>query len=73
MTHAMVKDLSIEEFRQLIREVMLQTFSEIAGDPDNGLELNAEFALELQQALAAKNADETIPAHEAAERLGLSW
>jgi hypothetical protein len=74
MTHSTVTDLTVEEFKQLIREVVMQTFLELFGDPDEGLELNEEFKLELQRALAADEAEaKTIPAHEVAARLGLTW
>ncbi len=74
MTHSTVTDLTVEEFKQLIREVVIQTFLELFGDPDEGLELNEEFKLELQRALAVDEAEaKTIPAHEVAARLGLTW
>jgi hypothetical protein len=52
----------------------VQTLSEIFGDPDEGLELNEDFQLELQQSLATvKAGGKTIPVNEVAERLGLTW
>jgi hypothetical protein len=74
MTHSTVTDLTVDEFKKLIREVVIQTFLEMFGDPDEGLELNDEFKLELQRALAADEAgSKTIPAHEVAAKLGLPW
>jgi hypothetical protein len=74
MTHSTVADLTVDEFKKLIREVVIQTLAEVFGDPDEGLELNDEFRLELQRALAADEAgSKTIPAHEVAARLGLTW
>ena len=73
MTQATVNNLSIEELRKLIREVVIQTFSELAGDPDGGLELDAEFRYELRQALTTKTIADTLPAHEVAVQLGLNW
>jgi hypothetical protein len=74
MTHSTVTDLTVDEFKKLIREVIIQTFLEMFGDPDEGLELSDEFRLELQRALAANEAgSKTIPAHEVAARLGLTW
>lgn len=73
MTQATVNNLSIEELRKLIREVVIQTFSEIAVDPDEGLELNAEFRSELRLALATKITSDTLPAQEVAAKLGLNW
>jgi len=74
MTHSTVTDLTVDEFKKLIREVVIQTFLEMFGDPDEGLELNDEFRLELQRALATDEAEiKTIPAHEVAARLELTW
>ncbi len=74
MTHLTVADLTIEEFKALIREVVVQTLSEMLGDPDEGLELNDDFQIELRQSLAAvQEGAKTKPAHDVAERLGLTW
>jgi hypothetical protein len=72
MARLTVADLEVDEFKTLIREVIVQTLSEMFGDPDEGLELNDDLQLELQQSLAAVQANgKTIPIHEVAERLGL--
>jgi len=74
MERLTVADLTVDEFKTLIREVVVQTLSEMFGDPDEGLELNDDFQLELQQSLAAgKTGGKTIPAPEVAEKLGLTW
>jgi hypothetical protein len=74
MTHPRVADLTIEEFRDLVQEVVIQTLLEILGDPDEGLELRGDFAAELQRSLTAVEAgSKTVPAQEVAERLGLTW
>lgn len=73
MAHATIADLTVEEFRQLIREVVIQTLSEMFGDPDEGLELSDEFKLELQRALAMDETGKTSPAPDVAARLGLTW
>ncbi len=74
MTHSTVEDLTVDEFNKLIREVVIQTLSEMFGDPDEGLELNEKFSLELRRATAAdETTSKTIPAHEVAARLGLTW
>ena len=74
MAHLKVADLTIDEFKELIREVVIQTLSEIIGDPDEGLELRNDFAEELQHSLAAVEAgSKTIPVMEVAEKLGLIW
>ena len=73
MAHATITDLTVDELRKLIREVVIQTLSEMFGDPDEGLELADEFKLELQRALAADETGKTIPAQDVAARLGLTW
>jgi hypothetical protein len=74
MTNSTVSDLTVDELRKLIREVVIQTISEMIGDPDEGLELSDEFRLELQRSLAAGKAEsKTIPAQEVAAKLGLTW
>ena len=37
ITSSKVTDLTIDEFRDLIRAVVIQTLSEMLGDPDEGL------------------------------------
>lgn len=70
---AKISDLSVDEFKELIREVVIQTLTEMFGDPDEGLELRDEFKLELQRALATAETGKTSPAHDVAARLGLTW
>ena len=52
MTPSKVADLTIDEFRDLIRTVVIQTLSEMLGDPDEGLEMRDDFAEELLGSLA---------------------
>jgi hypothetical protein len=73
MSQTKVADLTVDDFRKLIRETVIQTLFEMVGDPDEGLELRDEFKLELQRALATDEASETIPAQDVAARLGLTW
>jgi hypothetical protein len=74
MAHSTVADLSIDEFKKLVREVVMQTLSEMLGDPDEGLELRDDFKVELQRSLAAAEAGgKTVPAHDVAGKLGLTW
>jgi O6-methylguanine-DNA--protein-cysteine methyltransferase len=65
--------MTVDDLRKLIRETVIQTLSEMLGDPDEGLELRDEFKLELQRALATNEAGKTISAQEVAARLGLTW
>jgi len=74
MAQSTIADLTIDEFKKLIREVVIQTLSEMFGDPDEGLELRDDFKIELQRSLTAVEAGgKTIPAQEVAAKLGLSW
>ena len=74
MTHPKVADLSVNEFKELVREVVLQTLSEMIVDPDEGMELRDDFAEELQHSLATAAANgETIPAIKVAENMGITW
>ena len=58
MDHSTVANLTIDEFKQLVREVAIQSLSEVFGDPDEGLELREDFEIELQRSIAATESDE---------------
>ncbi|MYF72587.1 MAG: hypothetical protein F4175_04165 [Gemmatimonadetes bacterium] len=67
-------DLTIDEFRELVQEVVIQTLSEMMIDPDEGLELRDDFVEELKQSIADVEAGgKPVPAQKVAERLGLIW
>nr|VFJ67421.1 MAG: hypothetical protein BECKDK2373C_GA0170839_11655 [Candidatus Kentron sp. DK] len=48
---ALVSDLSVDELRTLIQEVVQQTLTRLLHDPDDGLELREDFRSELQTSL----------------------
>ena len=74
MAPSEVADLSIGEFKKVVREIVIQTLLEVLGDPDEGLELRDDFAAELRRSLAAVEAGEkTVPVQEIAARLRLTW
>ena len=74
MTPSKVADLTIDEFRDLVREVVIQTLSEMLDDPDEGLELRHDFAEELQDSLnTVKAGGKTVSAQKVAEKLGSAW
>lgn len=74
MIEQRVADLSITEFRELLRAIVLQTMLELLGDPDAGLELREEFVETLRQSIASVEAGgELTPAEKVAARLGLEW
>ena len=67
-----VGDLTMDAFRELVREVVVQTLSDLLTDPDEGLALREDFIEELQHSLAAVEAGgKTIPVEQVAEKLGL--
>ena len=74
MAYSNVADLTIDEFRNLIKEVVTQTILEIFGDPDEGLELREEIKERLHRSLTATQMrKETQPAQDVAAKLGLDW
>ena len=72
MKSSKVADLTIDEFSELVQKVVIQTLSEMMGDPDEGLELRDDFAEELKQSLAdAEAGGKTMPMRKVAEKLEL--
>jgi len=69
-----VADLTVDDLRSLIQEVVTQTMEDLFRDPDEGLELREDFRSAVQQSLIATQAEGgTISAQDVATRLGLSW
>jgi len=69
-----VKDLSIEELKLLIGEVVEEKFREILVDPDAGLALRPEIRERLLRDLQEPQSEgKNIPAAEVARRRGLEW
>ncbi len=67
-----VADLTINEFRELVQKVVIQTLSEMMSDPDEGLELRDDFVEELKQSLADLEAGgKTALMQKVAEKLGI--
>ncbi|MBW2108304.1 MAG: hypothetical protein JRI36_06530 [Deltaproteobacteria bacterium] len=74
MGYTNVADLTVDELKQLIREVVLQTIREVFNDPDGGLELREDVKRRLQSSLAsAATGGDTVSAQEVASNLGLEW
>lgn len=74
MEHQTIADLNIEELKNLIREVIVETLTELLGDPDEGLELREDIKEQLLQSIAnIKAGGKTIPAEKVADKLGLDW
>ena len=51
MADPRVADLTIGEFKTLVRESVAESIAELLGDPDEGLLLRDDFAEELRQSL----------------------
>ena len=68
-TEKMAADLTVAELRALIRETMLEVISELIEDPDEGLELRAEFVAEMERRLQSDAP--TVPFAEVSARLNL--
>ena len=51
MTIPTVADLTVDEFKELVHEVVIQSLTELLGDPDEGMVLRDDFAEELRQSL----------------------
>ena len=70
----MVKDLSVEDLKALIGEVVEEKFREILVDPDAGLALRPEIQERLRRDLEEPQQEaENIPASELARRRGMEW
>ncbi len=70
----LVAEMSVDELKTLIQEMITQTLTELLRDPDEGLELREDFALALRHSLGAvKAGTETLTADSIATKLGLSW
>lgn len=62
-----IADLSTEEFKVLLEEVIEEKFRELF-DPDYGLELREEFVHRLEASIASK---ERVSFEDVKKRLGL--
>ncbi len=72
MNHTKVSDLTVDEFKSVIRETVAQTLAELLSDPDEGLALREELSSELLAALKEPKAQYKT-AQTVAENLGLDW
>jgi len=67
-----VKELSIDELRALIEEIVEEKLKEMVEDADWGLELKAEVRKRLKRSLeASKKGERGVPAEEVARRFGV--
>lgn len=69
-----VGELTLEEFRRIVEQVLEEKMLELLGDPDEGLILREEVEARLQQTLEAERSGvRGLPSHEVVKRLGLEW
>jgi hypothetical protein len=69
-----VSELSVEELKTLIGEVVENKLREMLGDPDEGLSLRPDVRERLVKTLnQPKESRQTVSAPEVARRLGLDW
>jgi hypothetical protein len=69
-----VKDLSVEELKAVIGEVVEEKLREVLNDPDAGLALRSEIRERLRSDIHEKQEEgQNIPAAELARRRGLDW
>ena len=72
MNNTKVADLTVDEFKSVIRETVAQTLAELLSDPDEGLALREELSSELLAALKEPKAQYKT-AKTIAENLDLDW
>lgn len=65
-----VSEMSVEELKQLIAQIVEQKIEELLGDPDWGMELKEEVKERLKR---TSEVERGTPASEVAKRLGLVW
>jgi hypothetical protein len=75
MESVTVSELTIEELKSLIREVVEQTISKMMVDPDIGLDLQDNVKEYLQTSMKSFQSGEleTLPAKQVAEKLDIEW
>ncbi len=69
-----ISDLTIDEFKLLIKKTVIETLSEMLTDPDSGYDLQPAIEERLKESSTAlQNGVKTIPADQVAAELGLEW
>ncbi len=67
-----VSDLTVDEFKTLIREVVEEVFADLITDPDKGLDLTDEIKVALRRSLKSVGEGAAVyNAEDVAARLGL--
>ena len=69
-----VKDMTVQDLKDLIAEVVEEKLRELLGDPDEGLSLRPEVQEYLQRTLTeSPDSRQTVSAAELARRMGRDW
>ena len=72
MAQPKVADLTVDELKNLIQEIVTQTISDLLHDPDEGLELREDVTDKLRRSLAAtQTGTRGTPVAHIAAKLGL--
>ncbi|MGB7709377.1 MAG: hypothetical protein WBL95_07520 [Microcoleus sp.] len=67
-----VKDMTVEQLRDLIRHTVEQCLEEYLGDPDAGLEVKEEVKLKLLESMKRKQAGEnSLEPGEVYQKIGM--
>lgn len=73
MTTSTVAELTVDEFKELVHEVVIQSLTELLGDPDEGMVLREDLAEELRQSIKEVEAGgDTIALSDVLKNLGSS-
>ncbi len=75
MATTTIAELSIADFKNLIRETVNETIVDFFSDPDEGLVLKEEVAEYIHASIKKLNTEnlETTSAEDVAKNLGLEW
>jgi len=66
--------ITVEEFREVVEEVVERKLTEMLSDPDKGRVLRATVAQRLRRSLrTTRRGERGVPARDVAKRFGLKW
>jgi hypothetical protein len=69
-----ISDLTVDEFRSLVRDIVRDTINEMLTDPDEGMTLQDGLEDALRRSIKEVNEGaQTYDAGDAAKKLGIDW